>query len=278
MQSTPVLKRIGLSLLVSCCALLFASCEGPQNTPDTYSVQYTDTSVVFTVNGATFTMVKVEGGTFEMGGTPEQGTEDPDQSEYPVHTVHVSSYYICTTEVTQELWKAVTGGNPSHKLGDMHMPIDGVKWDVCMLFISDLNKLLKYRFKLRMPTEAEWEFAARGGNRSRGYKYAGSDNVDEVAWYGANSDSTTHVVATKKPNELGLYDMSGNTWEWCSDWLGPYPSEEQTDPAGVPEGGHRVMRGGSWTYDESFCRVSRRNYISNVIVSGNCGLRLAMGL
>ena len=278
MQSTPVLKRIGLSLLVSCCALLFASCEGQQNTPDTYSVQYTDTSVVFTVNGAMFTLIKVEGGTFEMGGTPEQGTEDPDENEYPVHTVHVSSYYICTTEVTQELWKAVTGDTPSHMKGSMQLPVDGVKWDICQLFISDINKITGNRFGLRMPTEAEWEFAARGGNRSHGYKYSGSNDVNEVAWYEENSDGKTHIVGSKKPNELGLYDMSGNLWEWCSDWLGPYPSQEQTDPTGVPEGGHRVMRGGSWTYDESFCRVSRRNYISNVIVAANCGLRLAMSL
>lgn len=261
-----------------CCALFFASCEGSQNTPDTYSVQYTDSSVVFMVNGATFTMVKVEGGTFEMGATAEQGTEDPDENEYPVHTVHLSSYYIGTTEVTQKLWTAVMHENPSLMHGDENLPVDCIKWNMCQDFIAALNKLMENRFELRMPTEAEWEFAARGGNRSHGYKYAGSNNVDEVAWYEENSGKRTHIVGTKKPNELGLYDMSGNLWEWCSDWLRHYRPEEQTDPAGEEEGTHRVMRGGSWTYDQSFCRVSRRNYTSHVIVASNCGLRLAMRL
>lgn len=244
--------------------------------PSPYSIQYTDSTIVVKVKGASFTMVKVEGGTFEMGATQEQGTDDPDAEEYPVHTVHVSTFYICQTEVTQELWYAVTGNNPSLMPGDKRRPVDCVKWDMCQEFIAALNEQLEHRLELRMPTEAEWEFAARGGNKSRHYKYAGSDNPDEVAWYEANSGQTTHSVGTKKPNELGIYDMSGNLWEWCQDWQGAYLPDEQTDPVGPEEGTHRVMRGGSWTYDQSFCRVSRRNYISNVIRASNCGLRLAM--
>lgn len=244
--------------------------------PSPYSMQYTDSTIVVKVKGASFTMVKVEGGTFEMGATQEQGTDDPDAEEYPVHTVHVSTFYICQTEVTQELWFAVMGENPSLMPGDKRRPVDCVKWDMCQEFIAALNEQLEHRLELRMPTEAEWEFAARGGNRSRHYKYAGSNNPDEVAWYEANSDQTTHPVGTKKPNELGIYDMSGNLWEWCQDWQGAYLPDEQTDPVGPEEGTHRVMRGGSWTYDQSFCRVSRRNYISNVIRASNCGLRLAM--
>lgn len=262
-------------------AVVFASvfmfsCKKEVFIDNVYDVQYTDSTIVFDINGAVFTMVLVEGGTFEMGATAEQGEDDPDENEYPVHVVNLSSFYICKTEVTQKLWKAVMDTNPAMILGDMNLPADCVKWDMCQKFISALNVMLDNKFKFRMPTEAEWEFAARGGNRSRGYKYSGSDNVDEVAWYGSNSDSKTHPVGTKKPNELGLYDMSGNLWEWCQDWIGEYLPEEQTNPAGPSEGAHRVMRGGSWTYGQTFCRVSRRNYTSNVIGVSNCGLRLAM--
>jgi len=264
-----------LSLIIAFLSVLLVSCTG-KNEPQSYSVHRTDSTVIFTINGSSFTMINVEGGTFSMGATEEQGQEDPDETEYPVHTVHLSSFYICQTEVTQELWSAVTGDNPSLILGDMLRPVDGVKWDVCQDFIRMLNKILYPEFEIRMPTEAEWEFAARGGNRSRHYKYAGSNNLDEVAWYENNSDGTTHPVATKKPNELGIYDMSGNLWEWCNDWHGTYLPTEQTDPEGPVEGTHRIMRGGSWTYDQQFCRVSRRSYISNVIRASNCGLRLAM--
>ena len=221
-------------------------------------------------------MILVEGGTFEMGATEEQGQEDPDENEYPVHVVNLSPYYICQMEVTQELWKAVMDTNPAMIHGDMRLPVDCVKWDMCQKFISTLNEILDNQFEIRMPTEAEWEFAARGGNRSRKYKYSGGDNLEDVAWYGSNSGGSTHPVGTKKPNELGIYDMSGNLWEWCYDWLGYYKPTEQTDPIGPDDGTHHIMRGGSWTYNQNFCRVSRRNYISNVIGVSNCGLRLAM--
>ena len=246
------------------------------NNHDMYDVKYAGNSVIFNVNGATFTMILVEGGTFEMGATEEQGLDDADLNEFPVHTVNLSSFYICTTEVTQELWIAVTDTNPSRIQGAKKLPVDCVKWDMCDEFIRSLNKITENKFEIRMPTEAEWEYAARGGNKSRGYKYSGSNNLDEVGWYSANSEHTTQLVGTKKPNELGIYDMSGNLWEWCSDWTGHYNPEEQTNPKGPDEGTHRIMRGGSWTYDQSFCRVSRRNYISNVIGVSNCGLRLAM--
>lgn len=274
MRLSPVKYTIGLFLLLV--AFLTAACEPQDVTPGQYVVHTTDTSFVFNVKGAVFTMVLVEGGTFEMGATEEQGTEDPDEFEYPVHTVHLSSYYIGTTEVTQQLWEAVMGENPSLMHGDKLLPVDCVKWDMCQDFIAALNKYLDGKYQFRMPTEAEWEFAARGGNRSKGYKYSGSNDVEEVAWYEANSDQKTHIVGTKKPNELGLYDMSGNLWEWCSDWYRHYLPDEQTDPQGPDEGMHRAMRGGSWTYDQQFCRVSRRNYTSNVIVASNCGLRLAL--
>ena len=211
-----------------------------------------------------------------MGATEEQGTDEPDEYEYPVHTVNLSSYYICETEVTQKLWFNVMGSSPARIFGDVNLPVDCVKWDMCQEFIQALNELIDNQYEFRMPTEAEWEFAARGGNKSKKFKYSGSNNLDEVAWYDKNSQGSTQPVGLMKPNELGIYDMSGNLWEWCSDWKAHYRPEEQTNPVGPSEGNHRIMRGGSWTYDKSFCRVSRRNYTSNVIGVSNCGLRLAM--
>ena len=268
--------RFWILLSVVFTSIFLFSCKKENVVDNVYDIQYTDTTVVINVKGAVFTMILVEGGTFEMGATEEQGHDDPDENEYPVHVVNLSPYYICQTEVTQDLWTIVMGTNPSLILGDMTLPADCIKWDMCQDFIHALNEYLDNKFEIRMPTEAEWEFAARGGNKSLGYKYSGSDDVDEVAWYESNSDKKTHPVGTKKPNELGIYDMSGNIWEWCSDWIGAYQPEEQTNPVGPAEGSHHVMRGGSWTYDHTFCRVSRRNYISNVIAASNCGLRLAM--
>jgi len=274
MQNNIVRFRVLLSIVFI--SMILFSCKKENIVDNVYDIQYTDTTVVINVKGAVFTMILVDGGTFEMGATAEQGQDDPDENEYPVHVVNLSPFYICQTEVTQELWTIVMGTNPSLILGDMTLPADCIKWDMCQYFIHALNEYLDNKFEIRMPTEAEWEFAARGGNKSLGYKYSGSDDVDEVAWYESNSDRKTHPVGTKKPNELGLYDMSGNIWEWCSDWIGAYQPEEQTNPVGPAEGSHHVMRGGSWTYDHTFCRVSRRNYISNVIAASNCGLRLAM--
>ena len=254
------------------------SCEKKDSLSDTYNIRYTDSTVLVTVNDATFKMIRVEGGTFEMGATKEQGTEDPFEKEYPVHTVNLGDFYICQTEVTQAVWKAVMHDNPSLILGDDRLPVDCVKWDMCQEFITKLNEIVDHKLRFRMPTEAEWEYAARGGNRSHGYKYAGSNELGAVAWYEANSGGQTHLVALKKPNELGLYDMSGNLWEWCQDWEGHYSAEEQTNPTGPDQGTHRIMRGGSWTYDQRFCRVSNRNYVSNVIRASNCGLRLALTL
>ena len=163
----------------------------------------------FTVNGVSFEMVRVEGGTFRMGATSEQEADDWDR-EKPVHSVTLSSYYIGKTEVTQALWKAVMGSNPSYFKSD-NQPVENVSWNDCHEFIRKLNALTGQNF--RLPTEAEWEFACRGGNNSRGYKYSGSNNLGSVAWYDGNSGNKTHPVGTKAPNELGIYDMSGNVWE-----------------------------------------------------------------
>lgn len=203
-----------------------------------------------------FEMIAVEGGTFTMGATSEQ-ERDAYDDEKPAHQVTVSDFYIGRYEVTQELWTTVMGSNPSFFKG-IDLPVECVSWDDCQTFISKLNKLTGMRF--RLPTEAEWEYAARGGNKSMGYKYSGSNNIDDVAWYFFDTDSTsidygihhTHQIGTKQPNELGLYDMSGNVYEWCDDWFGYYDnSPEQSEqveinPTGSKSGSYRVLRGGSW--------------------------------
>lgn len=208
----------------------------------------------FTVNGVQFTMVAVEGGTFTMGATSEQGSDARDD-EKPAHQVTLSDYYIGQTEVTQALWKAVMGSNPSFFKGD-NLPVEQVSWDDCQEFIQKLNQLTGKQF--RLPTEAEWEYAARGGRKSRGYKYAGGNNIDLVAWYDDNSGNETHPVATKQANEHGVYDMSGNVWEWCSDWYGDYQSSSLSDQQGPSSGSNRVIRGGSYFNFARYCRVSCR--------------------
>ncbi|MBR3915349.1 MAG: formylglycine-generating enzyme family protein [Bacteroidales bacterium] len=200
-------------------------------------------------------MIAVEGGTFQMGATSEQGS-DANDNEKPVHPVTLSDYYIGETEVTQELWQAVMGSNPSYFSGYPQRPVEYVSWNDCQEFITKLNELTGKNF--RLPTEAEWEYAARGGNKSQRYKYSGSNTIGNVAWYDDNSGSETHDVKTKQANELGIYDMSGNVWEWCQDWYGDYSSGSQTNPTGPSSGSVRVLRGGGWNYFATYCRVSYR--------------------
>ena len=217
-------------------------------------------------------MVYVSGGTFTMGATSEQG-RDADDDEKPTHSVTLSSFYLCKYEVTQALWQAVMGNNPSSFRGN-NLPVENVSWNDCQTFISRLNNLTGRKF--RLSTEAEWEYAARGGNRSRGYKYSGSNTLSDVAWYTDNSGSKTHPVGTKSPNELGLYDMSGNVCEWCSDWKGTYSSSVQTNPTGPSSGSGRVFRGGCWDYVARFCRLSCRYLNAPVNRGSRLGLRLAL--
>ncbi len=217
-------------------------------------------------------MVYVAGGTFTMGGTSEQGS-DVYSNESPTHSVTLSNFSIGKYEVTQAEWQAVMGSNPSNFTGD-NLPVECVSCNDCQTFITKLNTLTGKNF--RLPTEAEWEYAARGGSKSQGYKYAGSDNIDDVAWYTSNSGSTTHAVGTKQPNELGLYDMSGNVWEWCSDWYGSYSSSSQTNPTGASSGSYRVYRGGSWSNSAGYCRVSDRSYDTPGFRFSLLGLRLAL--
>ncbi len=217
-------------------------------------------------------MVRVEGGTFTMGATPEQWS-DAYSDEKPAHRVTVSSFYIGKYEVTQEEWEAVMGSNPSHFKGAKR-PVENVDWDDCRQFIRKLNALTGKNF--RMLTEAEWEFAARGGNKSRGYKYAGSPILDDVGWYDSNSSGTTHEVGKLNPNELGLYDMSGNVYEWCADWYGSFESGAQTNPTGASSGSYRVCRGGAWCIEARFSRLSFRSKNNPDFPDIYFGLRLAL--
>ena len=276
------INLLAAAVAVIICAPIMAGCgsDEPSNGNSTQTSNQEVKTTTFTVNGVSFKMVAVEGGTFTMGATAEQGSDAHD-SEKPAHQVTLSSYSIGQTEVTQELWQAVMGSNPSSFTGDLQRPVEYVSWNVCQTFISKLNQMTGQHF--RLPTEAEWEYAARGGNRSQGYKYAGSNTVGDVAWYydnscalgSSNPDYGTHPVATKAPNELGLYDMSGNVYEWCQDWYGSYSSDAQTNPTGPASGSFRVDRGGGWNFDARLCRVSCRGDAPSGAYF-NFGLRLAL--
>lgn len=301
-------------------ALLFAA-------PALAVAQQQNSVITVTAKGVSFKMIRVQGGTFTMGATNEQGSDAYDD-EKPAHQVTLSTYYIGETEVTQELWKAVMGSNPSDfapketnasqcsydafvadakrlnakkpsavkiptrqewdaamvtTSGSLKRPVEQVSWDDCQEFIRRLNQLTGRTF--RLPTDAEWEYAARGGSKSRGYKYAGGNDINTVAWYDKNAyykgesspDYGTHVVKTKSPNELGLYDMSGNVWELCQDWYGDYNASAQTNPKGPATASARVVvRGGCWYYSARFCRVSFRNSFNPNYRVNYMGLRLVL--
>ena len=216
-------------------------------------------------------MVKVEGGTFMMGA-PSSDAE-AYSNELPQHCVTLSEYYIAETEVTQALWQAVMGSNPSHfKFPDR--PVEEISWNDCKTFIEKLNQLTDKHF--RLPTEAEWEYAARGGGNSHGYKFSGSDNVDDVAWYTDNCGGETHAVKTKAANELGLYDMTGNVLEWCSDWMAAYTADTVSNPQGPAAGFKRVLRGGSLYNDARRLRVTRRSEYNPTFTDYSVGFRLAL--
>ena len=272
---------IVIATLVVCVAIVSLLKNTIQASPNE-EVEYTKDSIVadeprakeakrIVVNDISFKMIPVEGGTFTMGATSEM--EDPDDVEKPTHQVTLSSYYIGETEVTQALWQAVMGSNPSDFKGD-NLPVEMVSWNDCQTFISKLNALTGKKF--RLPTEAEWEFAARGGNQSRHTQYSGSSSIDDVAWYWSNYGSKAHPVKTKQPNKLGIYDMSGNVSEWCQDWYGDYSSYAQTNPTGASSGSERVVRGGSWGNFPRDCRSSKRFRNAPEDSGSTVGLRLVL--
>jgi len=218
-------------------------------------------------------MVRVDGGSFMMGATAEQGSQ-ANADEKPAHRVQVSSFYIGKYEVTQAEWKAVMDENPSYHRGD-NLPVENVSWQACQDFIRRLNSLTGKHY--RLPTEAEWEYAARGGASGGSYVYAGSNTLSEVAWCNANAGGETHPVGQRKANELGLYDMNGNVWEWCADWYGSYDKvPTQSNPTGVSSGSSRVLRGGSFYDFDQVSRVSVRYWNAPSEWNFNIGLRLVL--
>ncbi|MBQ9556870.1 MAG: SUMF1/EgtB/PvdO family nonheme iron enzyme [Muribaculaceae bacterium] len=237
-----------------------------------------DAKLTFVFNDISFTMILVKAGTFTMGATEEQ-LDDAYDSEKPAHEVTIShDFYICETEVTKQLWRSIMGSDPSYIGSSNLCPVTNVNWNMCQEFITKLNEFTGQNF--RLPTEAEWEFAARGGNLSQGYKYSGSDDINEVAWYNNNSTlgniAYTHPVGQKKANELGLYDMSGNAKEWCQDYYGLFSNDSQIDPTGPTSGNYRVTRGGYAGTISKNCRTSARFSTDPSFGSVYNGLRLAL--
>ena len=241
-----------------------------QNPPSPVAIK----NFIETSGNINLEMIFVKGGTFTMGSP----TNEADRSSYETqHQVTLSDFSIGKYEVTQKQWTAIMGSNPSYFRsyfkGD-NLPVETVSWDDVQEFIQELNQ--KTGKKYRLPTEAEWEYAARGGSISSPRLYSGSNNIDEVAWYKNNSGSKTHPVGQKKPNKLGIYDMSGNVAEWCNDWYGAYNSGSQSNPQGPSSGTYRVFRGGGWYNDPQDCRVSDGGYSNPDYRSGSLGFRLVL--
>ncbi|MCL1947654.1 MAG: formylglycine-generating enzyme family protein [Chitinivibrionia bacterium] len=213
----------------------------------------------------------VQGATFTMGCTSEQ-SRDCENDERPAHSVTISDFFIGKYETTQKLWTLVMSDNPSKFKGD-DFPVESVSWNDISVFISVLNEVTEKNY--RLPTEAEWEFAARGANKSQKYKYSGGNNLDNTGWFYNNSGGRTRQVGQKKPNELGIYDMSGNVWEWCNDRYGQYSGDAATNPTGADIGDTRVLRGGGWYHVAEFCRVASRSSNTPSFSLSYAGFRLA---
>lgn len=278
------MKKIMFLFVVLSTLMLFAtSCYKPNEpiteTPtDTIPFDDEPVSILFSVNGVYIKMLEVEGGTFNMGAYSDD--KFAADAEKPKHTVTLSTFFIGETEVPQVLWQAVMGNNPSEFKGD-RIPVENVSWNDCQDFIAELNQLLSAQLDgkhFRLPTEAEWEFAARGGNKSKGYTYSGDNNIERVGWYEGNSYSQPHRTNNLSPNELGIYDMTGNVFEWCLDWFGEdyYSVSPSNNPQGPTEGTARVNRGGSWKSHSLISRCISRNSALEDCRYNNLGLRLVL--
>ena len=266
------MQKYTLYTLILCGLLSLSSvCAKPKDViPDSLQV------LSFEVNGVSFNMQRIEGGLFVMGGTREQHRE-PISTDLPAHTVSLDAFYIAPIEVTQALWKAVM---PEwNLLEDIYLsqtPMCYVNWLDCQLFIERLDSITGMPFCL--PTEAEWEFAARGGNQSKGFRFAGSNDIDTISWSSHNAGFRKHTVGQKQPNELHLYDMTGNVSEWCSDWYAPYYYGTEPNPQGAESGQWKIIRGGSFDHCKENSYISRREHQDIDFASSYCGLRLALTL
>lgn len=233
-------------------------------------------TLTFEVNGVPILMQRVEGGSFVMGATPDQ--HDPDTyTDKPAHLVFLSPYYMATTEVTNRLWRAVMSEKEMLELsGYPEHPVSFVSWHEAQRFVRRLDSITGMSF--RLPTEAEWEFAARGGAKSKHYRFAGGDIPDSIGWLYSVAGNWTHPVARKQPNELGLYDMTGNVAEWCQDLYGPYQLTTAPDPCGADTGSFRIVRGGSYDEAKANCHLSVRRWYEPETSVGYIGLRVALSL
>lgn len=241
------------------------------------SVQAQDSVLTVDVaEGVRLDMVWVEGGSFVMGSNRAEGVSHHYDATRPEHRVSVAGYYICRYEVTQAVWKAVMGENPSKFTGNDSLPVEQVTWIDAQQFVALLSQMTGRRF--RLPTEAEWEFAARGGAKSHRTPFAGANRgqLERSAWFCVNSGRTTHPVGRLAPNELGLYDMGGNVAEWCNDWLAEYTADEQHDPRGPRSGDSRVLRGGHYNSVSAACTVYDRGWYVPTASSEYFGLRVVM--
>ena len=256
------MKKVFFLALLLC----FIQAYGQENSGSGSFANYIETA-----NNLNLSMIAVKGGMLTIGCTAEQG-DDCRDAEKPDYLASISDFFIGKYQVTQAQWKAVMGDNPSYYKGD-NLPVERVSWNDVQEFINKLNVLTGKQYRLL--TEAEWEFAARGGNSSKGYKYSGSNSVSDVAWIADNSDKTTHPVGTKLANELGIHDMSGNVLEWCSNWLGQYTDIGKVNPKGANSGTLRVGRGGSWNSIDRMVRVSSRTGNNPDSRAMNLGFRLA---
>lgn len=272
-----------MALMAMAAGLVLASCQkednsgtasGSNNGGGTPAPEGADT-LTLTAEGVDFTLVRVEPGTFRMGAN--EGDDQANDREKPAHQVTLTQpYYIATTEVTQELYAAVVGSNPSNFTGEAGLPVEQVSYTDAVAFCERLSELTGRTVTL--PTEAQWEYAARGGHKAPATPtlYAGGDDLDAVAWWDDNSNGKTHPVAGKSANALGLYDMSGNVWEWCLDWYGPYTADAVSDPQGPSTGSDRVGRGGSWGSNALRCRLSNRIYDAPGNRSNSLGFRVVV--
>ena len=255
--------------LLSACML--ASCDADKTEFETKD----DGTAVLTSKGVDYEMILVEAGPFKIGATAEMTMVTPTE-EQPSHDVTLTKdYYLGKTEVTQELWEAVMGSNPSAIKEGKNLPVVNVSWDDCQAFIKKLNELSGKQF--RLPTEAEWEYAARGGKKTNSLQFSGSIYVERVAWYKSNSNGTLHAVGTMDKNELGFHDTSGNVWEWCQDGHFTYPTDAQKDPCPEADSTRTyVIRGGGWNSGQSDCRYTSRSSYSATSNNADLGLRLAI--
>ena len=233
--------------------------RGVEASQISFLVEPDDGSLLIYVDSLTFRMMPVEGGSFTMGCTHPKGEKHTYADELPIHKVTVNSFYMGRYEVTQALWKAVMGNNPSKWATNDSLPVEQVSWNDVQIFIARLSQMTGYRF--RLPSEAEWEFAARGGNRGHNTPYPGTrSQLWEVGWFGMNSGGHSHPVGQLKPNELGLYDMAGNVMEWCSDWMTAYSAQPQSSPQGPKSGENRILRGGCFNSPTWGCSVFERSW------------------